>query len=75
MLVSGMERGASITVEVPQGLLKKAQEASGAGMTQTVRAGLKHFAASRTLRARSRCRNRKNYWRSEAAARRRRHLG
>jgi hypothetical protein len=35
-----------ITVEVPQELLKKAQRASGAGITQTVRAGLEIVAAS-----------------------------
>jgi hypothetical protein len=36
-----------ITVEVPPELLKKAQEASGRGVTQTVRAGLELVAASR----------------------------
>ncbi len=35
-----------ITVEVPVELLEKAQEASGAGVTQTVRAGLQLIAAS-----------------------------
>lgn len=37
-----------ITVEVPKDLLEKAQEASGTGVTQTVRAGLQLVAASRT---------------------------
>lgn len=37
-----------ITVEVPPELLKKAQKASGAGVTQTVRAGLQLLAASET---------------------------
>jgi hypothetical protein len=37
-----------ITVEVPEDLLEKAQEASGTGVTQTVRAGLQLVAASRT---------------------------
>ena len=37
-----------ITVEVPLDLLERAQEASGAGVTQTVRAGLQVVAASRT---------------------------
>jgi hypothetical protein len=37
-----------ITVEVPLELLKRAQEASGAGVTQTVRTGLQLVAASRT---------------------------
>ncbi|HEY7333770.1 MAG TPA: hypothetical protein VH639_02725 [Bryobacteraceae bacterium] len=35
-----------ITVEIPRGLLAKAQKASGAGLTQTVRAGLQLVAAS-----------------------------
>jgi hypothetical protein len=35
-----------ITVEVPAELLKKAQAASGAGITQTVRTGLQLIAAS-----------------------------
>ena len=37
-----------ITVEVPEELLEKAQEASGEGITQTVRTGLQLVAASRT---------------------------
>jgi hypothetical protein len=37
-----------ITVEVPLELLEKAQRASGAGVTQTVRTGLQLVAASRT---------------------------
>jgi hypothetical protein len=36
-----------ITVEIPADLLEKAQEASGTGITQTVRAGLQLVAASR----------------------------
>jgi hypothetical protein len=35
-----------ITVEVPAELLEKAQKASGAGVTQTVRTGLQLIAAS-----------------------------
>jgi hypothetical protein len=35
-----------ITVEVPAELLERAQEASGTGVTQTVRAGLQLIAAS-----------------------------
>lgn len=42
-----MERARKITVEVPPELLVKAQRASGAGITQTVRAGLELVAASR----------------------------
>ena len=36
-----------ITVELPAELLDKAQRASGAGITQTVRTGLQLVAASR----------------------------
>jgi hypothetical protein len=43
-----METARKITVEVPLDLLEKAQRASGTGVTQTVRAGLKLVAASRT---------------------------
>jgi hypothetical protein len=35
-----------ITVEVPQALLEKAQQASGAGITETIRTGLHLLAAS-----------------------------
>jgi hypothetical protein len=35
-----------ITVEIPQALLEKAQQASGGGITQTVRTGLQLLAAS-----------------------------
>jgi hypothetical protein len=35
-----------ITVEVPPDLLERAQEASGAGVTETVRTGLRLLAAS-----------------------------
>jgi len=38
-----------VTVNVPAELLEKAQEASGAGITQTVRTGLQLVAASRTF--------------------------
>jgi len=40
--------GRKITVEVPQELLDKAQQATGTGITQTVRTGLQLVAASRT---------------------------
>jgi hypothetical protein len=43
-----MGTGRKITVEVPPELLKKAQQASGTGITQTVRTGLRLVAASRT---------------------------
>jgi hypothetical protein len=41
-----MAKARKITVEVPEELLKKAQRASGSGVTQTVRAGLQLMAAS-----------------------------
>jgi len=43
-----MGNARKITVEVPPELLERAQEASGAGVTQTVRTGLQLLAASRT---------------------------
>ena len=42
-----METARKITVEIPRELLEKAQLASGAGITQTVRTGLELVAASR----------------------------
>jgi hypothetical protein len=42
-----MEPALKITVQIPRDLLQKAQRASGAGITQTVRAGLQLVAASR----------------------------
>jgi hypothetical protein len=41
-----MKTARKITVEVPEDLLEKAQQASGAGITQTVRTGLQLVAAS-----------------------------
>jgi hypothetical protein len=43
-----MDSARKITVEVPADLLERAQQASGAGVTQTVRAGLQLIAASQT---------------------------
>lgn len=43
-----MDIARKITVEVPSELLERAQEASGTGVTQTVRTGLQLVAASRT---------------------------
>lgn len=42
-----MDPACKITVEIPRDLLKKAQRASGKGITQTVRTGLQLLAASR----------------------------
>jgi hypothetical protein len=41
-----MDAARKITVEVPVDLLERAQRASGTGVTQTVRAGLRLIAAS-----------------------------
>jgi hypothetical protein len=43
-----METARKITVEIPGDLLERAQQASGAGITQTVRTGLQLLAASKT---------------------------
>jgi hypothetical protein len=43
-----MRAARKITVEVPAELLKRAQDASGSGVTQTVRSGLELIAASKT---------------------------
>jgi hypothetical protein len=43
-----MNTARKITVEVPAELLKRAQNASGTGITETVRTGLKLVAASNT---------------------------
>jgi hypothetical protein len=41
-----MKSARKITIEIPADLLEKAQEASGTGITQTVRTGLQLVAAS-----------------------------
>jgi hypothetical protein len=43
-----MQAARKISVEVPPELLQRAQNAIGAGVTETVRTGLKLVAASRT---------------------------
>ncbi len=43
-----MAQARKITIEVPAELLDRAQQASGTGVTQTVRAGLQLIAASQT---------------------------
>ena len=43
-----MKTARKITVEIPAELLKKAQRASGTGITQTIRTGLQLVAASET---------------------------
>jgi hypothetical protein len=46
--MSRVETTRKITVEVPPELLEKAQRAIGAGITETVRTGLKLVAATQT---------------------------
>jgi len=43
-----MKTARKITVEIPRELLQKAQQASGTGITQTIRTGLQLVAASYT---------------------------
>jgi hypothetical protein len=45
-IIRSVETARKITVEIPAALLEKAQQASGSGITQTVRAGLQLIAAS-----------------------------
>ena len=45
-----MDTARKITVEIPQHLLEKAQQASGTGITQTVRTGLQLVAASQAYK-------------------------
>jgi hypothetical protein len=47
-IIDDMQRARKITVEISPELLDKAQRASGAGITQTVRTGLQLVAASQT---------------------------
>jgi len=45
-----VETARKITVEISEELLQKARQASGAGITQTVRTGLELVAASQTYK-------------------------
>jgi len=42
-----MAKARKVTVELPADLLERAQQASGTGVTQTIRAGLQLVAASK----------------------------
>lgn len=53
-----------ITVELPAELLDRAQQASGAGITQTIRTGLELVAASRTYARLRRLRGRVRFSRT-----------
>ena len=44
---TGMSEMRKITVEVPEDMLAMAQQQTGAGVTETVRAGLKNLASIR----------------------------
>ena len=44
---TGMGAARKITVEVPEDLLRKAQQSTGSGITATIRAGLELVAAKR----------------------------
>ena len=61
-----MEAARKITVEVPAHLLDKAQRASGAGITQTVRTGLQLVAASDTYAKLRRLRGKVRFSRTAA---------
>jgi hypothetical protein len=53
-----METARKITVEVPEDLLRRAQESSGQGITATIRTGLQLVAATGAYEALRRLRGR-----------------
>jgi hypothetical protein len=61
-----MDPARKITVEIPQSLLEKAQRASGAGITQTIRTGLQLVAASQTYSRLRQLRGKVHFSRSAA---------
>ncbi|HTW59485.1 MAG TPA: hypothetical protein VMD99_15250 [Terriglobales bacterium] len=61
-----MTASRKITVEVPPELLEKAQQAIGAGITETVRTGLTLVAASRTYARLRRLRGKVRFSRTPA---------
>lgn len=61
-----MAEARKITVEVPMDLLEKAQQASGKGLTQTVRAGLQLVAAAQTFAELRRLRGKVRFSRTAA---------
>lgn len=58
-----MDSARKITVEVPQKLLERALQASGTGVTQTVRAGRQLVAASQTHNRMRQFRGKVRFWR------------
>jgi hypothetical protein len=61
-----MDTARKITVEISQDLLEKAQRASGAGITQTVRTGLQLVAASQAYATLRRLRGKVRFTRTLA---------
>lgn len=61
-----MESARKITVEVPQELLAKAQQATGSGITQTIRAGLTLVAATQAYARMRKLRGKVHFSRSLA---------
>jgi len=61
-----MSAARKITVEVPAELLAQAQRASGAGVTQTIRAGLQLVAASQAYAGLRRWRGKARFSRTSA---------
>ena len=53
-----MEKAKKITVDVPEDLLRRAQESSGQGITATIRTGLQLVAATGAYEALRRLRGR-----------------
>ena len=49
-IIAGMQPERKITVHVPDELLQRAQRASGEGITETIRQGLRLVAAAETFR-------------------------
>jgi len=68
-MIHAMATARKITVEVPPELLEKAQQASGTGITQTVRAGLQLIAASQTYSRLRQFRGKVRFSRTVAALR------
>jgi hypothetical protein len=64
-----MDNSRKITVEVPAKLLKKAQRASGAGIAQTIRAGLHLVAVSLTYERLRKFRGKVRFLRTSAELR------
>jgi len=64
-----MATARKITVEIPDELLEKAQQASGSGITQTVRTGLELLAASRAYQRLRQLRGKVRFTRTAAELR------